>query len=269
MSIDHATSGTIAACWRYPVKSLQGIAVDSFEVGPNGPIGDRAWGIVDATGTHVFSAKRTKALLEASCTDETLTLPDGRTFTLASGDAEVDRALSDWLGQPVRLVQPTEVGPVTYEMTFDPPDDDTEYFEIPTPTGTFVDLAHLHVLTTATLGAAAEARPDLDWDVRRFRPSLVLDVDGPLFVEQNWIGREISVGDLRFRIDQPTVRCAMPLRAQPGGLERQPGLFRAMSELNEDFPNHLGVYATVLAPGRITVGDPFTVGEPATPTIPV
>lgn len=254
----------IVSCWRYPVKSFQGLAVDTLDVGPNGTTGDRAWGLVDADGTHVLSAKRTKALLDAHCTDDTLTLPDGRTFALASGDRELDAALSDWLGQQVHLARPTEVGPVSYEMTFDPPNDDTDYFEIPTPTGTFVDLAHLHLLTTATLRAAAEARPDLDWDPRRFRPNLVIDVDGPLFVEQDWIGRELTAGELVFRIDQPTVRCAMPLRAQPGGLERQPDLFRAMSEMNETFPNHFGVYATVVRPGRVAVGDAVTIAEAAT-----
>jgi hypothetical protein len=54
---------------------------------------------------------------------------------------------------------------------------------------------------------------------------------------------------------QPTVRCAMPLRAQPG-LQRQPRLFSALNELNAASPNHLGVYAGVQTPGPIRVGDP-------------
>lgn len=255
MTATPESSGTVAECWRYPVKSFQGLPAERIEIGPAGPVGDRAWGIVDAEGRHVLSAKSAKVLLEGRCTDESLTLPDGRTFALATGDVELDAALSDWLGRPVRLARPTEVGPVSYEMTFDPPDDSAEYFEIPTPSGTFVDLAHLHIVTTATLSGAAAARPDLDWDVRRFRPNLVLDVDGPLFVEQTWAGREVRAGGIRVRIDQATVRCAMPLRAQPDGLEHQPGLFRAMSDLNTDMPNHLGVYATVLQPGTVSVGD--------------
>ena len=55
------------------------------------------------------------------------------------------------------------------------------------------------------------------------------------------------MGDVVLTVDSPTVRCAMPLRAQPGGIEREPGLFKAMSELNEAFPNHLG---PVLLGGR-------------------
>jgi uncharacterized protein YcbX len=65
----------------------------------------------------------------------------------------------------------------------------------------------------------------------------------------------VNVGDdVVLGIMQPTVRCAMPLRAQPG-LDRQPQLFTALTELNADFPNPLGVYAVVGATGSVAVGD--------------
>jgi uncharacterized protein YcbX len=61
-------------------------------------------------------------------------------------------------------------------MTFDPPNEDAEVFDIPAPAGTLLDLTPVHFLSSATLGACEAARPDLDWDVRRFRPNLVLDL---------------------------------------------------------------------------------------------
>lgn len=259
MSTTQASLGTVAACWRYPIKSFQGVSLDEMEVGPAGPIGDRAWGIVSADGVNILSAKSTKELLRGRCTDDRLTLPDGRSFPLASGDAELDAALTSWLGRPVRLARPSEVERVRYEMSFGPPDDPTETREVATPAGVFVDWGHLHLITTATLDGAAAARPELDWDVRRFRPNLLLDISASPFVEQTWMGDEITIGDLRIRIDKVTVRCAMPLRAQPDGIEREPKLFRAMKELNEEFPNHLGVYASVIEPGTVSVGDPFEV----------
>ncbi|MCB0976965.1 MAG: MOSC domain-containing protein [Acidimicrobiales bacterium] len=257
MSSSQAQIGRVQRCRRYPVKSFQGIELESIEIGPRGVVGDRAWGIVDDEG-HVLSAKRFKALFDGTATDETITVPGHAPREL--GDPEVDAELNEWLGRPVRLVRPTDVDSTSYEMTFDPPEDDSDYFEIPSPEGSFRDLADVHLLTTATLDGFGAARPDLDWDVRRFRPNLVLDVDGaePL-VEQTWLGREIHVGPVLLRVDSPTVRCAMPLRAQPGGLERQPGLFQAMNELNETFPNHLGVYCTVVIPGTVSVGDPVSV----------
>ena len=42
-------------------------------------------------------------------------------------------------------------------------------------------------------------------------------------------------------------------------LEREPALFTAMSELNEAFPNHLGLYCSVTEPGTVSVGDPVSL----------
>ena len=185
---------------------------------------------------RVLSAKTERALLDASADDEGMTLPDGR--RLSHADPEADAVLSEWLGKPVHLARAADQSGKTlsYAMTFDPPNDDADLFDIPLADGSFLDLAHVHLVTTATLSGCADAYPDLNWDVRRFRPNLLLDVDGPTFVEQEWIGRHVQVGNAVLEVTMPTVRCAMPLRAQPGGLDRQPGLFKAMNELNQVSP---------------------------------
>ena len=251
--------GTVQACWRYPVKSMQGLAVDALQLFERGVVGDRVRALIEDEGGHLLSAKRAAALLDASADDHSITLPDGT--VMEWDDADVDARLSAWLGKPVRLSEPLPGHQVSYEMTFDPPDDDAELFEIPTPEGTFVDLAPLHIVSTATLEGAAGLRPDLNWDVRRFRPNLVLDIGGEPFVENGWVGRSLRFASgATIRISQPTVRCAMPLRSQPEhagrvALGRQPELFRAMSELNTEHPNHLGAYVDVEVPGRVAVGD--------------
>lgn len=250
------TAGTVAGCFRYPVKSMQGVAEATLELVEGGVVGDRTRALVDPATGHLMAAKRTAALLEAAATDDAIALPDG---TVVPVDApHADDALSTWLGRPVHLARLDEAGQRSFEMTFDPPNDDAEYYEIPAPPGTFLDSAHVHLVSTATLRGCAEARPDLDWDVRRFRPNVVVDLGGPAFAEQDWIGREVRVGDAVLHVDGPTVRCAMPLRAQPGGIRREPGLFQAMNELNEAHPNHLGLYCSVVTPGRVSVGDEVT-----------
>ena len=246
--------GTVARCWRFPVKSLQGLEPTALDIGTAGVAGDRTHALVDPDAGHLLSAKRTSALLQGAATDEAITLPDGTTVAL--DDPAVDELLAAWLGRPVHLAGTDEAGARSYEMTFDPPDDEAEYYEIPAPPGTFLDLAPVHLVTTATLRACAEARPDLDWDVRRFRPNLLLDVDGPAFVEGTWVGRQVRVGTAVLSIDAPTVRCAMPLRAQPGGIAREPGIFAALNQLNTVSPNHLGAYCSVVSPGRAAIGDP-------------
>lgn len=249
--------GSVAECWRYPVKSFQGLRQDRLTVGPTGVEGDRTFGLIDVEVDRLLSAKRTGELFNAWATDTSVTLPSGEEFSV--DDPGLDAALTAWLGRPIRFARASESGPVSYQMTFDPPDDTAEMYDIPSPVGSFLDLAHVHVITTATLNACANQRPDLDWDVRRFRPNVLIDLDGPAFVEQTWLGRRVEVGGVTLSVDSPTVRCAMPLRAQPPDLDRQPGLFRAMGELNDVFPNHLGVYCSVVVPGEVAQGDPVTV----------
>jgi uncharacterized protein len=246
--------GTVAQCWRYPVKSMQGEPRGELSITAAGVDGDRAWAVIDVAANRILSAKRTGALLGARAHDGAIELPDGSTIAL--GDPDASLALSRWLTRDVRLARPRPGEQLAYQMTFDPPNDDAEYFDIPSPEGSFVDLAPLHLVTTATLAGCAAARPDLDWDVRRFRPNLVIDLDGEAFCEDRWSGQAIQVGTQAvLEVVQPTVRCAMPLRAQPG-LQRRPRLFSALNELNAPFPNHLGVYARVQTPGQIRVDDP-------------
>lgn len=255
----------VAELWRYPVKSLQGQPADELTITETGVVGDRQWGIVPAEGSKVLSAKRVPELLDAAVDGDDLVLPDSTRISTA--DPDVHQALSGWLGQQVHLRSTPASEGLAYDMTFDPPDDDAEVFAIPVPPGTFLDLAPVHLLTTATLRGCAAARPDLDWDVRRFRPNVVVDVDAGLFCEDGWVGGDLQVGEVVLRITQPTVRCAMPLRAQPApphdpagtALVRQPGLHDALVELNGTFPNHLGVYAEVVTPGVVRVGDRVTV----------
>jgi uncharacterized protein YcbX len=246
--------GKVAQCWRYPVKSMQGESRSGLSITAAGVDCDRAWGVIDIAADRILSAKRTAALLGARASDHAIELPDGSTVAIEDPNASL--ALSRWLTHDVRLARPRPGEQLAYQMTFDPPNDDAEYFDIPTPEGSFVDLGPLHLVTTATLVGCANARPDLDWDVRRFRPNLVIDLDGEAFCEDRWSGQAIQVGpEVVLEVVQPTVRCAMPLRAQPG-LQRQPRLFSALKELNTASPNHLGVYAGVQTPGPIRVGDP-------------
>jgi uncharacterized protein len=241
--------GRVVALHRYPVKSMQGLAVDALTVGPSSIEGDRRRACIDEGTGRIMSAKRFSRLLEAAADDEGITLPGGR--RLPYGADEVDQVLSGWLGRRVRLEEATAATERSYEMTFDPPNDAAEYYEIPSPPGSYLDLAGAHLVSLTTLAGGQAAYGDLDWDVRRFRPNIVVEgVDEP-FGEDAWCGSTLSIGGARLAARQPTVRCAMPLRAQPG-LDRQPRLFEALSTLHG---NHLGTYLDVAFPGEIHVGD--------------
>ncbi|HUF33399.1 MAG TPA: MOSC N-terminal beta barrel domain-containing protein [Acidimicrobiales bacterium] len=247
--------GTVEELWRYPVKSMQGARLPSLELVSTGVHDDRGFALIDRDTGALMSAKRYSALLLASAERDdagavTITLPDGG--QVRSDDPEVDARLSAWLGREVHLDTPRAREQVSYEMTFDPPNDDAEMVAIPTPPGTFLDLAGIHLLTSSTLEGCARVHPELDWDVRRFRPNIVLDADVQPFGEDAWCdGCHLRIGDAVLTPRHPTVRCAMPLRGQPG-LERQAKMYAALEDLHA---NHLGIYVDVTQPGTIAEGD--------------
>jgi uncharacterized protein YcbX len=262
MSTDVDTSqrvGTVATLRRYPVKSLQGFEVASLEVGEHAIAGDRRRALVDGETGRLMSAKRFSRLLEASADDDGISLPDGRRVLFADPDA--DAQLGSWLGRPVQLQEASSATHVSYQMTFDPPDDGAEYFDIPSPDGTFLDLAAVHLVSSGTLAGCHAEHPELDWDVRRFRPNVVVEGPTEAFAEDGWCGQRVRIGDVVLAARQPTVRCAMPLRAQPG-LDRQPTLYRALDALHA---NHLGIYLDVVVSGTIRSGDEVELAGPIEP----
>ena len=247
--------GTVAGAWRFPVKSLQGEAVDALAFDASGALDDRTWGIVDRATGKVLTAKRWAALLEASARleaggDVVVTLPGGHEHT--AGDVSTDEALSAWLGREVRLSRPPEGG-LPYELTMDPTDDESAVWDFATPPASFVDLAAAHLLTDASLESARRRYPAGDWDVRRFRPTLLISATGAAagFEEDAWVGREVTCGEVVFEPFMPTPRCAMPTRAQPG-LARDKAISRT---LTDHHANVLGVYAQVVRGGCVRIGD--------------
>ena len=96
--------GTVAQCWRYLVKSMQGEARSELSITAAGVDGDRAWAVIDTTADRILSAKRTAALLGARASGDAIGLPDGSTIALEDPNASL--ALSRWLARDVRLAKP-------------------------------------------------------------------------------------------------------------------------------------------------------------------
>ena len=246
--------------WRHPVKSLQGEPLDTAVVERDGIVGDRSWGIRDETTGRILTARREPSLLLArSRLDEAdlpeITLPDG---TVCAGPgAGTDEALSRWLERPVRLVEAAGGPGATAEFFADATDDSSLAIEWTMPAGRFVDALPLLVLTTSSLRAGEALHPDGVWDVRRFRPNLLLEADGRDWLEDAWAGRSLRIGDVAIAVRVPCERCTMVTRPQRG-LDRDLDVYRTLARHHHAT---FGMWSEVEATGTIAVGDDVEVSS--------
>jgi uncharacterized protein YcbX len=108
-------------------------------------------------------------------------------------------------------------------------------------------------LTTATLDRLRELYPQGRFEVRRFRPNIVVRTpdDATGFVENDWIGSTVRIGDeVRLSITGPCPRCVMTTLAQ-GDLPKDSGILRTAARHNQV---NVGVYAAVVQGGEIRRG---------------
>ena len=226
----------VAALWRYPVKSLQGESLASAEIDRHGILGDRQWALVDVVTGMTLTARRQPELLFAAATLD----GDGVRITLPDGSSPRDDAdLSDWLGHPVRLDAAGQRGGL-FESPVDPEHEDGDWVRWRGPGGSFHDSprTQLSLVSIATMRG---------WDVRRFRPNVVLDDDG----DDALVGTPIGIGSAELVVLKQIDRCVVVTRPQPG-LERDLDVIRT---INRERATYLGIGAVVTAPGRIATGD--------------
>ncbi|MFJ9083141.1 MULTISPECIES: MOSC domain-containing protein [unclassified Streptomyces] len=241
------------------IKGLGVVRRDEVELTRTGVAGDRAFLMVDAEG-NLLSMTRTGAWAEYSAHYAaesgilTVTCPDGTAVTgeVRLGDAlEVDffrhhkvpgrvvdgpwaELFSDRVGQPVRLVHP---------------DADNGG----------VDLRPVTLLGDASVDELAR-RSDLDAvDKRRFRMTIGFSGGAP-HAEDGWEGRTVRVGGAELRVEGPVKRCGAVNRdpVDGSGGVRALSLIKGYRGLGQSTLGRgvlFGVYADVVTPGRIAVGD--------------
>jgi len=262
--------GTITSLWRYPVKSMMGEELNASLVTERGLLGDRAFALVDRETGKVVSAKEPRkwarmfefrsAYVEPpggnGLPPVRIALPDGAIVT--SDLPNVNEILSRELGREVALAASAPEAPSLEEYW--PDIEGLAFREVVTdeamPPGTFFDLAVVHVLTAATIDRLRELYPDGRFEVRRFRPNVVVATEERGFVEHDWIGRTLALGDeVRLEVTGPCPRCVMTTLPQYD-LPKDPGILRAAAQHNEA---NVGVYASVVHGGSVRRGDPVRV----------
>lgn len=277
----------ITQLWRYPVKSMIGERLDTVELDELGVEGDRTWATRDLERGGIRGAKKIGALMTLGAADlggghVEITLPDGS--TVRSSDPGVDERVSAAIDHPVRLERLRPPEDVEHYRRGAPDSDDMmaelrdmfgrledeplpdmtvfpeAVFEFESPPGTYYDAFPLMVMTEQALAAIGEAVSDSVVDVRRFRPSFVIDAgDAPATTpghpEFDWVGRSARIGSAVVEFAAACPRCVMITRHIDVSTPQDRAVLR---HVVRDLDQNVGVYANVTTPGTITQGDTLT-----------
>jgi len=274
----------ITGLWRYPVKSMGGEALQSIAVDQWGLLGDRVWAVKDKGLNSIQAAKKSPVLMQCSARFEqkpsstarsskvAIRLPEGH--EVQSGEPDTDAALSTLLGRPVELspiIEPqsafkrkppppgTDVQAYLRDMfarTDDEPLPDLSGFPADVmayeaPPGTWFDAYPILLMTKQSFSALSAARAESSFDVRRFRPNILIDAGGSGYVENSWVGKRLRIGDAVLAIELACPRCIMTTHPVDE-LPKDPKIMRTLVQQNG---GNAGVYARVVTPGVIRQGD--------------
>lgn len=263
----------------YPVKSARVIDLNSADVGAWGLDGDRRYMVTDPTGKFI-TQRELQALAQVTAVeaDGVLHLTKagedgslavafdparridvevwGSHVTAALAEDRVNARLSDWLGQPVRLVHADATTRRSCSDDWAGEGVETGFADgypvLITTTGS------LRLLNEATMEEGAET-----FGMDRFRPNIVIDDEEP-FADDFWAAVEIS--GIRFDLVKPCARCIMTTQDQltgaRGGPDPMPAMRKLRMSMDRRVPGVLfGWNAVPRGKGSIKVGDPASVVE--------
>jgi uncharacterized protein len=240
-------NGTVAALWRWPVKSMAGERVNALRLDGRGVGGDRTHAVLyEHKGEwRRLTAREAPRLLAwrglypfnvdggldpARPPYAIVLAPNGHRYRW--GDPRLRFALEDDLGRPVRLVRDVEGMP---------------------------DLPRAILVTLQPTLDALGGELGAPIDLRRFRTNLHLDIDVPAWAELAWEGGELAFeGGVRLKLLHPCERCAIPTR-DPDTQAKWPDLLK---HLNQQHEQAFGINARVVTGGRIAVGETVSLQVP-------
>lgn len=233
--------GRVARITRFAVKAMAGQDLAAADVGMTGIAHDRGYAVLDKEGRYLSSAAQPRLLnARALVHRDTLAveLPDSR--GLPQGEA-LDAAISDWLGEDLRLR--------AVEHT-------TAYRPEATPTladhlglsgadlpGRLEEASHLHFLTTAAIRTLRSLHPD---EEVLFRSSFLVDGEWTGGVPENaWLGRRVRIGTATMILFGPPISCCASHDLGPA----------------RTADNTYGLHALVVSSGRVRRGDRVTIDD--------
>jgi uncharacterized protein YcbX len=248
----------IEAMYISPVKSLALQRIDRARFEKAGIPGDRAFFICDDRGRLITQREcaplvQIAALYDASTDGLRLTFPDGRTI---DEPVELGQAVtSPFFGE--RPVQGRVLkGGWSFALSQFAGMD--LHLAKADTAGQSFDGYPISMCTTGSMRALAGAAKRDSVDHRRFRQNLLISSDEP-HVEDTWLGGTVRVGGALVRVKMRDSRCVITTRDPDTG-EPDMDTLKIIAAYRKDQPKEVnfGVYATVIEPGDVAVGDAVT-----------
>jgi uncharacterized protein len=259
---------------------MMGEELNSSYVTERGLVGDRTYAVIDKQTDKVASAKNPRkwgklfdcrSIFVDLPSDDVdgippvrITLPDGSNVFSDREEDDIDSCLSKVFDRQVTLMKASAFEEPSYEEYW-PDIDGLARREAVTdeamPSKTFFDIAVIHILTTSTINRLRELYPEGRFEVRRFRPNIVVESDyGEKndFIENSWVGKKLTIGkDIVLKVTAPCTRCVMITLPQ-GDLPQDLGILSTAARYNQV---HVGVYTSVERGGIIHRGDTIRIEE--------
>lgn len=234
---DSVLVGRVVGLWRYPVKSMGAEALTEVDVAWHGLAGDRRWAFIrnDAprSGFPWFSLRQREDMSRYQATFVEPERPD-HSATLVTSPSGVVMDVTD----PALGVELSAGGlrVVKHDR------------------GVF-DTFPISLITTQTIARLGEM-VSAPLDVRRFRPNILVEAtEASPFLEDSWVGRVLTIGGLRMRVDKRDGRCVV-ITIDPVTAVHNPAILRAVAQQRD---GHLGVYGTTVEPGRVAMDDSVSI----------
>ena len=225
----------VAAIWRYPVKSMHGESIQSGCLTAHGLEYDRLYAFESPAappGMLRLSGAERRNLLRFTArhvpAETTVTTPDGNSYPVTSSA----------LLQHLALQHPLQLTKSTRPQT---------------------DVRPLALMSFQTI-AQLSTEVGTPLDPRRFRANLYLIMETP-FQEDSLVGCTLAIGaTARIRILERDPRCRFITYdpTNPLGTESLTPLMKTLDRLHG---TRAGVYASILTPGPIQVGDRLEIQQ--------
>jgi uncharacterized protein YcbX len=275
------STASVATVYRYPVKSMMGETLSEADIGEAGIPGDRGWAVRDEKRGGIRGGKKIPQLMTLAANSGTaaplITAADGNS---ASAYERINDWLSGKLNHPVTLWPLLPADQLDHYRRGAPDTEDfeqelravfgrlpdeplpdlagfEELLEFESLPGTYFDAFAISIISQQSLNTMNQLEGDSRFDVRRFRPNLLVDVPGSdhPFPEQAWVGKTLAIDSVKLKIDTTCPRCAMTTH----GFDDLPQDPQIMRKLVVNSEGNLGIYASVVKVGKVATGDSDTV----------